>query len=194
MALQQAMEIAIENVPAVEGKIFLCPDVSGSDAKPRNRTIARGGQPPRSGASTSRHSFGSVLAEKTPRRRCSLLDDVVQNAAAPQSARPVMTNAEVLGEPARAVRPLVRRFANAQTSGARKRRPREVYVSDNEVLGGFARRRTRTQGFLSRESGGRGTVMADEWRRFGVATRTPARAHRRPAPSLHARCSSVTMC
>ncbi|MEO7112918.1 MAG: TROVE domain-containing protein, partial [Polyangiaceae bacterium] len=30
IALQEAMEISIENVPKVEGKIFLCPDVSGS--------------------------------------------------------------------------------------------------------------------------------------------------------------------
>src|SRR5262249_59726959 len=34
MALQQAMETAIENVPKVEGKIFLCPDVSGSMQSP----------------------------------------------------------------------------------------------------------------------------------------------------------------
>lgn len=33
-ALQQAMEIATENVPAIEGKVFLCPDVSGSMASP----------------------------------------------------------------------------------------------------------------------------------------------------------------
>jgi 60 kDa SS-A/Ro ribonucleoprotein len=29
-ALQDAMEIAIENVPGLKGKIYVCPDVSGS--------------------------------------------------------------------------------------------------------------------------------------------------------------------
>ena len=33
-ALQDAMEIAIENVPVVEGPIFVCPDVSGSMRSP----------------------------------------------------------------------------------------------------------------------------------------------------------------
>ena len=33
-ALQDAMEIAIANVPAVEGRVFICPDVSGSMASP----------------------------------------------------------------------------------------------------------------------------------------------------------------
>lgn len=33
-ALQDAMEIAIENVPAVQGQIYLCPDVSGSMRSP----------------------------------------------------------------------------------------------------------------------------------------------------------------
>jgi 60 kDa SS-A/Ro ribonucleoprotein len=34
MALQEAMEVSIENVPKVEGKVFLCPDVSGSMQSP----------------------------------------------------------------------------------------------------------------------------------------------------------------
>src|SRR5215213_4682363 len=33
-ALQDAMEIAIANVPAVEGRVFVCPDVSGSMLSP----------------------------------------------------------------------------------------------------------------------------------------------------------------
>jgi 60 kDa SS-A/Ro ribonucleoprotein len=33
-ALQDAMEIATENVPAIEGTVYLCPDVSGSMASP----------------------------------------------------------------------------------------------------------------------------------------------------------------
>ncbi len=33
-ALQDAMEIAIENVPAVNGKVYVCPDVSGSMRSP----------------------------------------------------------------------------------------------------------------------------------------------------------------
>lgn len=33
-ALQDAMEIAIANVPAVEGRVFVCPDVSGSMSSP----------------------------------------------------------------------------------------------------------------------------------------------------------------
>lgn len=33
-ALEAAMEVALENVPRVEGKVFLCPDVSGSMSQP----------------------------------------------------------------------------------------------------------------------------------------------------------------
>jgi len=33
-ALQDAMEIAIANVPAIEGRVFVCPDVSGSMSSP----------------------------------------------------------------------------------------------------------------------------------------------------------------
>ncbi len=33
-ALQDAMEIAIENVPSIEGKVYICPDVSGSMRSP----------------------------------------------------------------------------------------------------------------------------------------------------------------
>jgi 60 kDa SS-A/Ro ribonucleoprotein len=33
-ALQDAMEFAVTNVPAIEGKVFVCPDVSGSMASP----------------------------------------------------------------------------------------------------------------------------------------------------------------
>ncbi len=33
-ALQDAMEIAIANVPAIEGRVFVCPDVSGSMSTP----------------------------------------------------------------------------------------------------------------------------------------------------------------
>jgi 60 kDa SS-A/Ro ribonucleoprotein len=33
-ALQDAMEIATENVPSIEGKVFVCPDVSGSMSSP----------------------------------------------------------------------------------------------------------------------------------------------------------------
>jgi 60 kDa SS-A/Ro ribonucleoprotein len=33
-ALQDAMEIAIANVPAIEGRVFVCPDVSGSMLSP----------------------------------------------------------------------------------------------------------------------------------------------------------------
>lgn len=41
-ALQDAMEIAIANVPAIEGRLFVCPDVSGSMLSPvtGNRTGA----------------------------------------------------------------------------------------------------------------------------------------------------------
>jgi len=33
-ALQDAMEVATENVPAVPGQVFICPDVSGSMQSP----------------------------------------------------------------------------------------------------------------------------------------------------------------
>ncbi len=33
-ALQDAMEIAIQNVPRIEGKVYVCPDVSGSMHSP----------------------------------------------------------------------------------------------------------------------------------------------------------------
>jgi 60 kDa SS-A/Ro ribonucleoprotein len=40
-ALQDAMEIATENVPSIEGKVYVCPDVSGSMKSPA--TGKRGG-------------------------------------------------------------------------------------------------------------------------------------------------------
>lgn len=33
-ALEEALEIALENVPTIDGKVFLCPDVSGSMSQP----------------------------------------------------------------------------------------------------------------------------------------------------------------
>jgi 60 kDa SS-A/Ro ribonucleoprotein len=33
-ALQDAMEVATENVPRIEGKVYVCPDVSGSMSSP----------------------------------------------------------------------------------------------------------------------------------------------------------------
>ena len=68
MALQEAMEVSIENVPKVEGKVFLCPDVSGSMQSPVDG-IPQGAQRPRSGASTSRRSSRQRSCGETPRQR-----------------------------------------------------------------------------------------------------------------------------
>ena len=63
-ALQDAMEIATENVPAFAGKVLVFPDVSGSMQFAGHRACARA-RPRRCAASTSRRW--------SPRRSCGAI-------------------------------------------------------------------------------------------------------------------------
>ena len=95
MALQEAMEIAIENVPSTPGKIFLCPDVSGSMQSPV--TGYRGG------ATTAVRCIdvaalvaAAFLRRNTTAEVIPFSDDVVKMPRRLNPLDSVMTNAELL--------------------------------------------------------------------------------------------------
>jgi len=93
-ALQDAMEIAIANVPAIEGNVVVCPDVSGSMSSPV--TGCRKG-------STSKMSYvdvaalvaAAVLRANRSARIIPFEQDVVEIDLNPRDS--VMTNAVKLG-------------------------------------------------------------------------------------------------
>lgn len=92
-ALQDAMEIALENVPAVGGAIVVCPDVSGSMASPVTGH--------RKGATTAVRCVdvaalvAAALVRKNPGARVIPFEnDVVRVSLNPRDS--VMTNAERL--------------------------------------------------------------------------------------------------
>jgi 60 kDa SS-A/Ro ribonucleoprotein len=72
-ALQEAMEIAIENVPLIDGTVFLCPDVSGSMASPLTGH--------RAGATSAVRCIdvaalvGEHFCARTRRQKCCVLDE-----------------------------------------------------------------------------------------------------------------------
>jgi len=152
MALQEAMEIAIENVPRVEGKVFLCPDVSGS-----MQSAATGF---RKGA-TSRVrcvDIAALVSAAFLRRNSSaeiipFSDDVVKMPRRLNPLDSVMSNANYLASlPSGGTAcsaPL--RHLNAQ----RAKGDMVVYISDNQSWADFVRRPNQ-----------KGSVMAEEWERF----------------------------
>jgi 60 kDa SS-A/Ro ribonucleoprotein len=155
MALQEALEISIENVPSVPGKIFLCLDVSGSMQSP---VTGR-----RSGATTAVRCIdvaalvaAALLRRNTTTEVLPFSDDVVKM---PRSLNPldsVMTNAELLtGLPSggTACSAPLRNLNERLVKG-----DLVVYVSNNMSWADF--------GAVKSGYGTRGMVMAEEWSRF----------------------------
>jgi 60 kDa SS-A/Ro ribonucleoprotein len=164
MALQEAMEVSIENVPKVQGKIFLCPDVSGSMHSPVTGV--------RKGATSAVRCIdvAALVAAAFLRRNTSaevipFADDVVKMGRRLNPMDSVMTNAQYLaGLPQGGTAcsaPL--RYLNEQGATG----DLVIYVSDNQSWADFARPGQAGQGLASRLGiGTRATVMAEEWDLF----------------------------
>ena len=162
-ALQDALEIATENVPAIPGKVYVCPDVSGSMASPV--TGQRG-----SATSAVRCVDVAGLVAATLLRRnpsaevLAFSDDVVRMPRPINPRDSVMTNAQYLASlpsGGTACSAPLRHLNLLRAKG-----DLVVYVSDNQSWADFARR------------GARGRRAAPSWRRsgsaFGRATPKPS--------------------
>jgi 60 kDa SS-A/Ro ribonucleoprotein len=155
LGLQEALEISIENVPSVAGKIFLCPDVSGSMQSP---VTGR-----RSSATTAVRCIdvaalvaAAFLRRNTTAEVIPFSDDVVPMPRRLNPLDSVMTNAERL-----AALPSGGTACSAPLRHLNSRAAKGdlvVYVSDNMSWADF--------GLVKTGYGTRGTVMAEEWMRF----------------------------
>jgi 60 kDa SS-A/Ro ribonucleoprotein len=151
-ALQEAMEIAIENVPLIDGKVFICPDVSGSMASPLTGH--------RAGATSAVRCIdvaalvtAAVLRKNKTAEVLPFSTKVESIALNPRDS--VMTNARLLasigGGGTNCSAPL------AALNKAKSHGDVVIFVSDNESWADPQR--------------GRGTEMMKEWNAF--KTRNP---------------------
>lgn len=108
-ALQDAMEIAPENVPAIAGRVVVCPDVSGSMPSPLTGH--------RKGSTTAVRCLdvAALVAAALVRKNrdadvLPFSDDVVPARLNPRDS--VMTNAKVLADCQAAERTAARRCAS----------------------------------------------------------------------------------
>ncbi len=154
LALQQAMEIAIENVPKVEGKVYVCPDVSGSMHSPVTGH--------RAGGTTAVRCIdvaalvGAAFLRKNPHAEIiPFSDDVVPLGKALNPLDSVMTNAERLSSLPSGGTSCSAPLRHLNARGAKG--DLVVYVSDNMSWVDFAN---------GHSSGRGGTKMAEEWARF----------------------------
>ncbi len=154
-ALQDALEIATENVPAVAGKVYVCPDVSGS-----MQSAVTGHRGSATSAVRCVDVAGLVAASLLRRNPGAEVlpfsDDVVKMPRPINPRDSVMTNARIL-----ASLPSGGTACSAplrHLNGRSARGDLVVVVSDNQSWADFARK------------GGapftRGTLMAEEWERF----------------------------
>ncbi|MFZ5890924.1 MAG: TROVE domain-containing protein [Myxococcota bacterium] len=150
IALQHALEVAIENVPSVAGRVYVCPDVSGSMHSPVTGY--------RKGATSAVRcvDVAALVAAAFLRRNQTaevipFSDDVVQLPRRLNPLDSVMTNAEFLaGLPSGGTAcsaPL--RHLNARKA----RGELVIYISDN-------------QSWVDFNGNARSTAMAEEWERF----------------------------
>lgn len=149
-ALQKAMEVATENVPEVNGRVYVCPDVSGSMHSPVTGH--------RRGSTTAVRCIdvAALVAASLVRKNPSAEVIPFSDHVVPLSRRlnpydSVMTNADVLAQlPSGGTAcsaPLVR------LNETKAKGDVVIYVSDNMSWVDYAGSR-------------RGTVMANEWLRF----------------------------
>jgi 60 kDa SS-A/Ro ribonucleoprotein len=156
LALQQAMEIATENVSPLPGKIWICPDVSGSMQSPITGA--------RKGATSSVRCLdvaalvAAAIVRKNPSAEVvPFSDDVVKLPRRLDPLDSVMTNAELLAKlpsGGTACSAPLRMLNATQAKG-----DLVVYVSDNMSWVDFSGRSHGAQR-------ARGTAMAEEWARF----------------------------
>lgn len=153
-ALQDALEIATENVPDIPGKVYVCPDVSGSMQSPATGHRGSATSAVRcvdiAGLVAASIMRKNAMAEVIP-----FSDDVVPLPRALNPRDSIMTNAQYLASlPSGGTAcsaPLRHLNAKGKTGDL------VVYVSDNQSwsdFGGPGAPHTR------------GTAMAEEWARF----------------------------
>ena len=145
-ALQDAMEISLRNVPALDGKVYVCCDVSGSMSSPI--TGYRKGATSKVACLDVAALVAAAVLRKNDAEVLPFENDVVSLALNPRDS--VMTNAAKLatigGGGTNCSAPL-------QALNARRARGSLViYVSDNESW--------------VDARGGRGTATMREWQRF----------------------------
>jgi 60 kDa SS-A/Ro ribonucleoprotein len=154
-ALQDALEIATENVPSIPGKTYVCPDVSGSMSSPV--TGHRG-----SATSAVRCvDVAGLVAASLLRRNpdaevIAFSDDVVKMPRAINPRDSVMTNAQYLASlpsGGTACSAPLRHLNQKSAKG-----DLVLYVSDNQSWADFA--------LKGKTPATRGTLMAEEWERF----------------------------
>lgn len=153
-ALQDALEVATENVPEVPGTIFVCPDVSGSMQSPAT------GQRGSATSAVRCVDIAGLVAASLMRRNPNaevipFSDDVVPMPRALNPRDSVMTNAQYL-----ASLPSGGTSCSAPLRALNKRGAKGdlvFYVSDNMSWSDYAN---------GASSSTRGTAMAEEWEFF----------------------------
>lgn len=147
-ALQDAMEIALENVPAVGGEIVVCPDVSGSMQSPVTGE-RKGSTTAVTCVQVAALVTAALLRKNGSAQVLPFSDDVVPVALNPKDS--VMTNADKL-----AALPSGGTNCSAPIADLNVRRVTAdlvVMVSDN-------------QSWVDGDGGGRSTATMTEWERF----------------------------
>ncbi|MFO0644166.1 MAG: hypothetical protein U0183_33395 [Polyangiaceae bacterium] len=152
-ALQDALETATENVPDVPGKIFVCPDVSGS-----MQSSATGHRGSATSSVRCVDVAGLVAASFMRKNEDAEIvpfsDDVVPLPRALNPRDSVMTNAQYLASLPSGGTACVAPLRHLNRAG--KNGDLVVFVSDNQSWADF-----RLGGPATR-----GTPMAEEWERF----------------------------
>jgi 60 kDa SS-A/Ro ribonucleoprotein len=154
-ALQDALEIATENVPSITGKIYVCPDVSGSMQSPITGH--------RKGATSAVRcvDVAGLVAASLLRRNPSaeviaFTDDVVKLPRAINPRDSVMTNAQYFASLPSGGTACSAPLRHLNARGAKG--DLVLYVSDNQSWADFA--------LQGKSPATRGTFMAEEWERF----------------------------
>jgi 60 kDa SS-A/Ro ribonucleoprotein len=156
-ALEDAMQIALANVPALDGKVYVCCDVSGSMSSPI--TGHRRGATTRVRCIDVAALISAAVLRKNDAEVLPFEHDVVSLRLARRDS--VMTNAAKLASVGGGGTNCSAPLAMLNTRSARG--ALVVYVSDNESwLGPGAQRGVGCNDNV----GGRGTAMMREWTRF----------------------------
>jgi 60 kDa SS-A/Ro ribonucleoprotein len=147
-ALQDAMEIALEKVPAITGRVVVCPDVSGSMQSPVTGV--------RKGATTTTRCIdvaalvaAAILRKNAAAEVLAFSDDVVPCALNPRDS--VMTNAQKL-----AALP----SGGTSCSAPLRRLNRERAAADLVLLV------SDNMSWVDSAGGGRSTAAMAEWEQF----------------------------
>lgn len=160
-ALQAAMEIATENVPTFEGRIYVCPDVSGSMHS--SVTGYRKGATSAVSCLDVAALVSAAFIRRNPTAEViPFSDDVVKLPRALNPLDSIATNAQLL-----ASLPSGGTACSAPLRSLNQRQAKGdlvIYVSDNMSWADFARAPSPASAGVG--AGTRPTVMAEEWDLF----------------------------